>query len=95
MDAFRTYYTLVISAENDGERLQNPSVRGEPLLTVEFTYRDKEKPKDTMKIYKGSVRRVFVEINGETEFAMRENYLSCVKQATEAMLRGDKFSTDW
>lgn len=95
IDAFRRYYALVISAEHDGERLLNPRVEGEPLLRVEFTYRDGQKAKDTMKLYRGSVRRVFVEVNGRIEFAMRDKYVSSVEQATAALIRGEAFSADW
>lgn len=95
IDAFRTYYTLIISAENDGEQLQSPKVDGEPLITVEFTYRDKQKTKDTMRLYKGNMRRAFVEINGMMEFAMRQNYVECIKQATVALLNKEAFSVQW
>ncbi|MDR2553080.1 MAG: DUF4340 domain-containing protein [Treponema sp.] len=92
---FRKFYSLLISAGNDGVLLENPVMKGPPLLVLRFEYRDPLKAPDTMKLYEGDIRRYTVEVNGLAEFAMTRRYLSVVKEAFAALRSGKDFSTAW
>jgi hypothetical protein len=92
---FRKFYSLLISASNDGVLLEQPAAEGPPLLAVTFVYRDRKKPDDTMIFSQGSLRRLNVTVNGVTEFAMLERYLGVVSAALEALAEGKDFSTEW
>jgi hypothetical protein len=91
---FRKFYRLLISASNDGALLEQP-VTEQPLLTVTFTYRDREKRDDVMSFSRGSLRRLNVTVNGVTEFAVLERYLGVTNAALKALAEGKDFSTDW
>jgi hypothetical protein len=92
---FRKFYRLLVSASNDGVLLEAPVRTGPPLLTVTFVYRDREKRDDVMIFSRGSLRRLYVTVNGVTEFAMLERYLEVTAPALEALAAGKDFSTDW
>ncbi len=94
IELFRKYYSLVISASHDGERvLEEP--QGESVFTVKFVYKDSQKPNDILKLYNGGVRRVAVSTNDRFEFLMRQSYVEYVKKATEALLNGQDFPVEW
>ena len=92
---FRKWYTLLISASNDGILLERPALTGEPALTVSFQYRDPLKAPDTMSFSPGSLRRLYVTVNGVTEFACLERYAPAVETALSALVSGDDFRTGW
>ena len=92
---FRKFYSLLISAGNDGVLLENPVMKGPPLLVLRFGYRDPLKAPDIMTLYEGDIRRYTVEINGRAEFAMTRRYLSVVEAAFAALRAGKDFSTEW
>jgi hypothetical protein len=92
---FRKFYRLLISASGDGVLLEEPVTAGPPLLSVTFTYRDREKQDDAMIFSRGSLRRLNVSVNGVTEFAILERYLGVTAAALEALAEGRDFSTDW
>jgi hypothetical protein len=95
IDAFRKFYILLISASNDGALLKNPVNPPSPLVTLAFHYRDPLKPPDTLRLFDGGPRRLNVEVNGLTEFAMLRRYLPVVTGALEALLAGRDFSVEW
>jgi hypothetical protein len=92
---FRKFYALLISAANDGVLLEQPATETGPLMSLVFYYRDPLKAPDTMKLFKGALRRVNVQINGRTEFAMLQRYLDVVKTAAAALPGEADFNTDW
>ncbi|MDD2216638.1 MAG: hypothetical protein PHE41_08750, partial [Eubacteriales bacterium] len=94
-ELFRSYYRLVISACNDGSLRIKESPQGDPLFTVEFNYKDHKKANDVMKIYKGDFRRVYVEVNGNAEFAMKETYLNRVLEAGTNLQAGEPIEENW
>ena len=92
---FRKFYTLLVSASHDGLLLENPPPPGPPLLAAAFHYRDPLKKPDTMAFSPGSLRRLYVTVNGVTEFACLERYAQTVEAALSALAAGEDFSTDW
>jgi hypothetical protein len=95
IDRFRTLYRLLVSAAHDGALLPDATVTGEPLLRVTYHYRDVGKAPDVMALYPGDARRVVVEVNGVTELAMREMYLTRVQQALRALWTDTPIELDW
>lgn len=93
---FRSFYNLVISAASDGAMLsEEPKLTGEPLAIIRYRYKEENKEDDILRLYPGELRRVYVEVNGECRFTMRENFLTILKKANEALLSGEAFGTDW
>ena len=48
-----------------------------------------------MALYPGDARRVYVQVNGVAEVAMREMYLTRVQQALRALWTDAPIETDW
>lgn len=95
IERFRTLYRLLTSAAHDGALLRDARVQGPPLLRLTYHYRDEAKPPDVMILYKGDARRVFVEVNGVMELAMREMYLTRVQEALARLWSDAPIETDW
>jgi hypothetical protein len=95
VDRFRKFYALLISAENDGVLIEQPAPETVPLMSLVFSYKDPLKAPDTMKLFKGALRRVNVQVNGRTEFSMLQRYLDVVKTAAAALSGEDDFNTGW
>jgi hypothetical protein len=93
--AFRKLYILLVSASNDGLLLEHPVTAGSPVLGVTFYYRDPLKKSDAMIFSSGSLRRLYVSVNGLTEFACLERYASVVDAALNALASGGDFKTGW
>ena len=95
MEQFRSYYRLLVSASRDGiDRVTKAPGKGS-LLTIVYNYKDTKKPKDTLNLYPGDLRRVSVEVNGITEFAMKEAYLTRVQEAGPKLLSGEPIEENW
>ncbi|MDR1412148.1 MAG: DUF4340 domain-containing protein [Spirochaetaceae bacterium] len=92
---FRKFYTLLTSAANDGVLLDQPVPETRPLMSLVFNYKDPLKAPDTMRLFKGALRRVNVEVNGRTEFAMLQKYLDAVKTAAAALPGEGDFTAEW
>ncbi len=95
IERFRTFYQLLISAASDGLLVGEDTPEGEPLLTLTYRYLDEEKKPDVMKLYKGTARRVYVEVNGAMEFSMEEAYLARVQAAAAVIMTDKAFETEW
>ena len=95
IERFRTFYQLLISAASDGLLVGEDVPEGEPLLTLTYDYLDEEKKPDVMKLYKGTARRVYVEVNGSMEFSMEETYLARVQAAAAVIMTDEAFETEW
>jgi hypothetical protein len=95
MALFRKFYTLLVSASSDGLLLEDPAPSGTPLLSVTFYYRAPLKASDTMVFSPGSLRRLYVTVNGVTEFACLQRYAQTLDTALSALARGEDFSSDW
>jgi len=95
IERFRTLYRLLTSAAHDGALLKDVQVQGPPLLRLTYHYRDEAKPSDVMVLYQGDARRLYVEVNGVTELAMREMYLTRVQEALARLWSDAPLETDW
>ena len=95
IEEFRSYYRLVTSACNDGNPRTNARQPGNPVLTVEYAYKDTKKPDDVMKIYEKDDRSVLVEVNGVVEFTMKRSYLERVLQAEKSIKEGTAIEENW
>ncbi len=95
IERFRTFYKLLTSAAHDGRLLSDVTVEGEPLMRITYVYRDEAKPPDVMELYAGDVRRVYVRVNGITELAMPDAYLSHVQKALQILWSDEPIRTDW
>ena len=92
---FRTLFGLLRSAAHDGRLLEDVVVEGEPLLRLTYYYEDVWKQPDVMELFPGDARRVYVRINGVTELAMREMYLTRVQEALRILWTDDPIQIDW
>jgi hypothetical protein len=95
IELFRKFYTLLISAANDGLLLEQPAPQTEQLMSLSFYYKDGQKKPDTMRLYSAGSRRLNVGVNGITEFAMLRRYITVVEHALEALEQGGDFPVNW
>jgi hypothetical protein len=95
IERFRTFYKLLTSASNDGESIPEDFLGSAPLLTVEYRYLDSAKEPDVLKIYEGDTRRVYAEVNGITEFGMREMFVTRVLEACSAIRTDETIEVNW
>jgi hypothetical protein len=95
MSLFRKFYTLLVSASSDSLLLEDPEPTGQPVLSVVFYYRDPLKKPDAMIFSPGSLRRLYVSVNGVTEFACLERYAQTLETALSALVRGEDFRSEW
>lgn len=95
-DLYRKFYNLIVSAAADGAILEeSPELGEKPLMEIRFLYEDELKLADVLKLYKGPLRKHYVEVNGVCEYTIREKYLSCVQEALAALPKGSNFAQDW
>ncbi|MCQ2530510.1 MAG: DUF4340 domain-containing protein [Lachnospiraceae bacterium] len=94
-ELFFSFYRLVTSAAADGKYLEDTVNEGEPLMTITYKYADGTKQPDVMKLYPGSVRRVNVEVNGITEFDMKESFVETMKNACYNSVAGLPIEENW
>ena len=95
IERFRTLYGLLTSAAHDGTLLEDVVVEGTPLLRVIYHYLDEQKQPDVMELYPGDARRVYAQVNGVTELAVREMYLTRVQEALSILWTDDPIETEW
>ena len=94
-ESFFSFYRLITGACSDGLYLEDPGNEGEPVMTITYHYNIEGKAPDVMNLYKGSLRRVNVEINGITEFDMKESFAEAVKTACRHTLTGEEIEENW
>ncbi len=95
IERFRAFYRLLTSAAHDGMLREDVVAEGAPLLQLTYHYLDEKKPSDVMVLYPGEARRVYVQVNGVTELAMQEIYLSRVQEALSVLWTDEPFETEW
>ena len=95
IDRFRTMFGLLRSAAHDGRLLENVVVEGEPLLRLTYHYVDEHKQPDIMELYPGDARRYYVRVNGVTELAIKEMFLTRVQEAMGSLWTDDPIETEW
>ena len=94
-EQFFRFYRLVTSACSEGICLEDPVNTGDPVMTITYNYNIEGKAPDVMKLYKGSLRRVNVEINGVTEFDMRAAFVDVVMDACTKALSDEAIRELW
>jgi hypothetical protein len=97
---FRKLYRLLTSASHDGEPAGEigdlTETPADPLITVEYRYRDAGKPPDIIKFYRGPVRKLIAVINGKpVQFGMRDAYAARVAEACAAIKADRDFDEIW
>ncbi|OQY20925.1 MAG: hypothetical protein B6I34_08020, partial [Anaerolineaceae bacterium 4572_32.1] len=95
IERFRALFRLLTSAAHDGRLLEDIVVEGPPLLRLTYHYLDEQKQPDVMELYPGDTRRVYVQVNGVTELAMQETYLSRVQEALSILETDQPIETEW
>lgn len=92
---FRSLFQLLGSAAADGDYLgpQAPP-DGTAEMTVIYHYSE-GKPDDVIALYPGNTRRVRVYVNGVCEFAMRDTFVTRVREALAAVCAGETFDINW
>ncbi len=90
---FKQFYQLIIGSTSETVE-EIPENRGTPLLTYTFRYHSKNDV-DVMKFYEGPTRLVYVEVNGECEFATRAAYVEKIYEAVEQVLAGETINTNY
>jgi len=96
INLFQSFYRLVTSASaSDGEYLSSTTADSEPLMTIIYHYINTAKAEDVMKLYKGTARRVYAEVNGVIEFDMKESFYTYMLNACENMFLGKMIDENW
>ncbi len=87
---FRQLYTLLVSAAGEGmlpERVSPPD--STPVFSLTYHYKNEQKSPDALRLYESeNLRRMLVEINGQCEFEMLQDYAPAVAEAAQALLAG-------
>ena len=94
-ELFFSFYRLITGASSDGMYLTDPVNEGDPEMTITYVYNIEGKEPDVMRLYKGGLRRLNVDINGVTEFDMREAFEQAVKTACRHTLTGETIEENW
>ena len=95
IDLFRDFFLLVGSAAHDGTYLGVKTETEEPaVMTITYHYSE-GKSDDILKLVAGDTRRVDVYVNGVSEFAMKDTFVTRVQEALVAMQNGTTFDTNW
>ena len=96
-ERFRSFYRLAVSAANDGVYLgQVDGLQDqETLLTMTYFYKDAKKEPDVMELKSGATRRVYVSINGNCEFQMKDLFVTRVIEACDKLINGGEIEESW
>lgn len=86
---FRQYYQTLIGLPSE-EFTEDPAPdESQALLKVTFTYRDSSKKPDYIALLPGPTRKLFLSVNGESEFYTKASYLDTILQNSEKLLAGE------
>ena len=86
---FRKYYQLLLSASYDAETDESPADLGAPVLRVIYAYRDADLPADTLSLYPGPPRQLYIQLNDGPLYLCRASFLEKLVQNTDYLLRGE------
>lgn len=95
LSRFRSFYSLAVSAASNGDYLGNVQPEGNPLLRMEFHYRDEAKEADVLELYELDERRCVAAVNGAAEFAMRNGFTQVLLEAITALETGAEIPQTW
>ena len=60
-----------------------------------YFYKDAKKEPDVMELKSGATRRVYVSINGNCEFQMKDLFVSRVIEACDKLINGGEIEESW
>ena len=93
---FRSLFRLLTSAAHDGAYLGRFDMpQGEPMLTITYEYGAEGKAPDVIELYPGDVRRANVFVNGQGEFAMKDQFALRVLEGCRNLLAGQPIEEKW
>ncbi len=93
--AFQAFYRLLTSASADGAYIKGARPSGDALMTITYRYKDPLKRDDTLSLYPYTARRLLVEVNGESEFDIRESFYERVRQGVLNLETGAPIEENW
>jgi hypothetical protein len=95
LDRFRRLYKLVTSAAHDNTMGEKVTASGQEMMSITYRYRDKRKQEDTLMLYPAEARRHYAEVNGVTEFTIKEQFFTRVGQALDVLFTDEVFEIEW
>jgi hypothetical protein len=75
-----------------GEQIE---LTGSSLMRITYRYRNVNKPEDTLNLYAAGSRRHYAEVNGLTEFTVKEQFYTRVSQALDVIFTEEAFEIEW
>lgn len=91
IDEFRKFYQNVIGIPSEEFTSDEAPAQETALLSVRYEYRDANKPADTLALLPSNKpRRVFLSINGESEFYTKSAYIETIEKNLQNLLAGEK-----
>lgn len=84
---FRQFYQVLIFARYDEETQDAPTEDAQPLLSIEYSYRDGS-PADTVSLYAGPPRRAFISLNGGKAYLTQTTYIDRVLAEAQNIAQG-------
>lgn len=95
LDRFRRLYKLVTSAAHDNAMREVTTMSGQEKMSITYCYRDLSKPDDELNLYTAEARRQYAEVNGLTEFTIKEQFYTRVSQALDVLFTDETFEIEW
>ncbi|MDA3846150.1 MAG: DUF4340 domain-containing protein [Vallitaleaceae bacterium] len=95
LDRFRRFYKLITSAAHDNTMDEQIELPGLSLMNITYRYRDVNKPDDELNLYAAESRRIYAEVNGLTEFTIKELFYTRVSQALDILFTEEVFEIEW
>ena len=96
ISSFTKFYQVLIGARKDSILTESFNPSGDPILKVEYTYRDGSGV-EVVEFHpiESDKRRVGVSVNGKFEFTARTTYVNKVISDIQKVLNGESISTDF
>jgi len=95
LDRFRRLYKLITSAAHDNTIREQAAPGGEALMRITYRYRNADKEADVLALYPAEARRHYAEVNGITEFTIKEQFYTRVAQALDVLYTDEVFEIQW
>ncbi len=96
-EEFSKYYNLLVSVtrEDEMQMVKGNEDFGEKQISIVYSYNDKSKKDDVIDIYEGQGRMMTLVMNNKVYANVRKTFVENVKEATEALIKGNIFSIYW
>jgi len=95
LDRFRRLYKLVTSAAHDNIMSEVTELNGQAKMRIDYRYRDDRKADDVLSLYTAEARRQHAQVNGLTEFTIKEQFYTRVSQALDVLFTDETFEIEW